>query len=311
VVVDEDGVRRRNLTAIEVDVVFDVHPRFSPDGRWVLFSSNRSRDRVEQSSLWLVPVTGGKPARLTHGSASDRDAEFTPDGRHIVYASDVGNDTLDLWILPIDRDGKPSGSPRQLTRTDDVSELSPSVTPDGKRVVYMAVDPASQTSTLRILDLQSGKTRDLTEGPFDATPRVSPDGRTIAFAAPVKGRGDIDLFAIDMEGKHRRILAADPLGDETGPFWSPDGCWLLATSVVRSPSNGKPLVSVLVALDVCGKAGPLRALHDPGGLVSRLGVAISPAGLDPARLRRQPLHMRETLRRLQQQAEDNERDVAP
>jgi len=130
----------------------------------------------------------------------------------------------------------------------------------------------------------------MTSGPFDNTPSVSPDGKTIAFSAAVKGREDLDLHAVDARGKNRRVLIAEPTSDESGPTWSANGCYVFATSVVRSAQNGRPLLSSLVFVDLCESRHQLRALHDPMvkenplAYVPRLGAAVSPAALDAQRL---------------------------
>ena len=66
---DANGANPRRLTS---HVARDANPRFSPDGRWVAFSSNR----MGNYDVFVVPVTGGEPARAAGaahgGSASER-----------------------------------------------------------------------------------------------------------------------------------------------------------------------------------------------------------------------------------------------
>src|ERR1700729_2602298 len=58
----EDGSNPRRLT---VHKAFDSHPRFSPDGKWIAFSSNRYGD----SDVFVIPAEGGTARRLTFHSA--------------------------------------------------------------------------------------------------------------------------------------------------------------------------------------------------------------------------------------------------
>ena len=294
--VDENGARLGDLTPGEAKATVDMNPAWSHDGEWVVFSSNRDRSRFEDSSLWLVRARpGAEPIRLTQGEPDDRDPRFMPGDRGVVYSAHIGNGSFDLWYLPLSWPGGHSapprpGRPRRLTRTDKLHELSPCPRPDGAGIVYMAIDPASKMSRLYWLALPAGKPVAISEGPFDSTPSFSPDGRTIAFSAPVKGRDDVDLFAVDVGGKHRRVLVEEPIADETGPVWSADGRYVFATAIVRSARTGEALISSLVFVDLVEKRHLLRAMHDPIVLenplayVPRLGVAVGPAGFDPARL---------------------------
>src|SRR5713226_8382920 len=61
--VDEDGSNSRRLT---VHRARDVHPRFSPDGKWIAFSSNR----YGNYDVFVIPAEGGKAKQLTFHSGS-------------------------------------------------------------------------------------------------------------------------------------------------------------------------------------------------------------------------------------------------
>src|SRR5271170_4765799 len=61
----------------------DTNPVFSPDGRWIAFSSNRHGSY----DVFVVPTQGGKPRRLTFDSAVDMVCGWTPDGKNVLFAS--------------------------------------------------------------------------------------------------------------------------------------------------------------------------------------------------------------------------------
>jgi len=71
-VVREDGSDPRRLT---VHPAHDSHPRFSPDGKWIAFSSNR----YGNDDVFVMPSGGGEPKRLTFHSAPDTVVGWSPD----------------------------------------------------------------------------------------------------------------------------------------------------------------------------------------------------------------------------------------
>jgi Tol biopolymer transport system component len=313
VYVDERGLTQADLTPIEPVTTLDTNASFSLDGRWVVFASTRGRRKLEETSLWIVPSHGGTPpVRLTQSTTADRDPRFVgQDG--LVYASNAGTN-FDLYYQPLESrgDGPPraAGKPRRLTSTPGIDELSPSPHPNGRGVVYMAMERGSQKAALFSVAIAGGQPVRITDGPFDATPAFSPDGRKIAFSAPVKGRGDIDLCVANADGSDQRIIVEDAVGDEVGPAWSSDGHQLFATSVVRSAKTGAALVSLLVYIDMTEKAPRLRALVDPAGISPRLGVALVPGSLDAGALRQNP-SLLDTTKSVIDRALEQQREQSP
>ncbi|MBL0938871.1 MAG: PD40 domain-containing protein [Gemmatimonadaceae bacterium] len=92
-----DGSNPRRLTA---HVARDFMPRFSPDGRWIAFTSNR----MGNNDVYVVPVEGGEPRQLTWFSGDDQALYWTPDGRELVISSSRGTHAFGspLYRLPLD-----------------------------------------------------------------------------------------------------------------------------------------------------------------------------------------------------------------
>src|SRR5947209_16857798 len=64
----------------------DIYPRFSPDGNWIAFSSNRDGNY----DVFVIPSTGGKPKQLTFHTADDNVVGWSVDGKRVVFSSTRG-----------------------------------------------------------------------------------------------------------------------------------------------------------------------------------------------------------------------------
>jgi tricorn protease len=94
----EDGGQARRLT---VHRARDVYPRFSPDGKWIAFSSNR----YGNYDVFLMPADGGKARQLTYHSADDAVVGWSPDSSKVVFTSSRGRlypGIPSLYEVPID-----------------------------------------------------------------------------------------------------------------------------------------------------------------------------------------------------------------
>ena len=107
------------------------NPHFSPDGKWIAFSSNRSGNY----SVYVVSVEGGTPKRLTWHPAASLVRGWSPDGKRILYATsrDSAPTGFDrLWTVAIE--GGPSTMLTNQWSTDG------SFSADGKQIVIDRMD---------------------------------------------------------------------------------------------------------------------------------------------------------------------------
>jgi tricorn protease len=97
-VVKEDGSQPRRLTAHRAA---SLHPRFSPDGKWIAFSSAR----YGNPDVFIIPTEGGEAKRLTFHSAADTVVGWTRDSKKVIFNSARGHlypGIPNLYEVPID-----------------------------------------------------------------------------------------------------------------------------------------------------------------------------------------------------------------
>ncbi len=276
--VSSDGARQSALTKLPSGSLnLDRSPVFTPDGAYLVFVSNRDREGLSDTSLWIVSEGGGQPKRLTDGAAVDRDPRISPDGLWLYFCSDR-NGSFDIYRARLNAADARLG-PLQAVTSVDSQVLSPSLSPNGQELSYMAVDAAGRSSIWRTHADGGAEPTQLSPGPMDMTPAWG-NVNTIAFASRAAGRDDADLFLMDADGSNRRSLFDAPNTDETGPRWSKDGRYVFAIGMYRSARDGKPLLGSVVFVDMREKKRVLRALHDPAVVESRIGLGLAPVKLD-------------------------------
>ena len=80
----EDGASVRRLTD---NIARETYPRFSPDGKWIAFSSNR----YGNNDVFIVPVGGGAPKRLTFHTGGDDVVGWTRDSQQVIFRAARGD----------------------------------------------------------------------------------------------------------------------------------------------------------------------------------------------------------------------------
>lgn len=230
-IMDYDGSNVQYLTDSNTIV---LAPRFSPDGKRVLYTSYETG----QPQIYLLDVASvGKVALNTGGGAMSFAPRFSPNGQSVVFSLANGGNT-DIYAMNLD-----GGNLRQLTNAPSI-ETGPSYSPDGQQIVFES--DRSGTQQLYVMPATGGEATRISFGPGRySTPVWSPRGDLIAFTKQNDGRFHIGVMRTD--GSEERLLTASFL--EEGPTWSPNGRVIMFTRETQGPSGAPALYSV----DISGR----------------------------------------------------------
>jgi dipeptidyl aminopeptidase/acylaminoacyl peptidase len=267
----------------------ETSPRWSRDGRFFVFASNRDAPTgsSSQNQLYLMRMDGGEARRITDAADGVSTFEFSRDGRWLVYRSGKDGEEQ-LYRLSVA--GIESAEPEQLTRQPagvGIWEWAP----DSRRIYFIAADTLDEDEKLRrekkftvnirnmetplsslwALDLDPVGTMRLTRdtsitvGGFT----ISDDGRWVGFRG-ISGdryRRNIteqninsDLFLLDARSGQIERLTNNEEVAENGPSFSPDGRWI----AFSAPDD-------LTKYSMKNTRVYIRAVNDRGGQWRKLG----------------------------------------
>ena len=210
-----DGSGARQLMS---DDFVENDPAVSPNGRYVLYSSNRSG----RWNIWRIDADGNNSKQVSDGDGPDSSPKCSPDGKWIVFQS-LRSGKSTLWKVPID-----GGPASQLT---DQLALLFSISPDGKFIAYATLDEQVSTqSQLVIIPFEGGPSvKSLSprfsifggNGATSAGLMWTPDGRAITYADQLNRAGN--LWSQPIDGGPPKQLTNFPSDMIFRFAWSTDG----------------------------------------------------------------------------------------
>jgi dipeptidyl aminopeptidase/acylaminoacyl peptidase len=225
----------------------DGSPRWSPDGRWLAFVSNRDGEEDKaKAQLYVMPTNGGDPRRLTDGDESVESIAWSPESSRIAFARRVRD-------AAYEEEDDRKRAPRRFTR------------------VFYKLDSVGWVGDRRkhlfVVGIDGGNARQLTDGDCENdSPAWSPDGKRLIFSALRGERWDVDfveaLYALEVdadgaepsrlsaedESAGRAAFSAD--GSLIAYYHAPDdGTWPHHSQVAVIPAAGGERRVLTASLD--------------------------------------------------------------
>ena len=217
------GGGERKLSDFRIGGGISARVAWSPDGRWIVGRPDLIEDVAKRGSwaLYLIPLGGGTPRRLTEAKAPDMDAApaFSPDGRRFAYAAcaNLTSRTCGVNVIDLRADYTPAGPPRRLTDAGrGISAIAWSR--DGTSIVY-DTNVRGRWELWRV-SLDGGAEPERLEVPGDHSrqPAVAPAGERLAFARAYQVRS---IFQLRSKGEPEPVLVSSAW--DYNPQFSPEG----------------------------------------------------------------------------------------
>jgi Tol biopolymer transport system component len=178
---------------------YDAEGSYSPDGKQIVFSSQRDGDmEPAHSQLWIMNSDGSQPRQLTQAPKCYNGGPFfSPDGKRVIFRSDrKEKDRLQIYVINADGSGE-----RALTDRPTWVCWGPYWHPDGKHIVYAGADHGTggrPNYDIYWMNVDSGKETRITFAPgADVLPVFSPDGKKLMWTSTRDGRQPSQIYLAD------------------------------------------------------------------------------------------------------------------
>jgi len=288
-----DGSHRAQLTRGEKSA---TAPEFSPDGRYIYFSSERSG----KPNLWRIPVDGGEAEKLTDWKGEIGSFHVSPDGKWVAFAGmepradeekekkekrdfrviDENPKNHGIWIVAAEPDSQGKRTPRHLDTPGHATEFDWS--PDSRAIAFAHTPTPSAEdwpkADISEVTVETGAVRPLAAtAASEHSPHYSRDGKYLAFVRstdPARWAGMDRIVLLTRQSGEARELP--PTFDEAPALlgWAGD-----STRLLFSEARGVAHVVYTMPID-----GPPTPLFEPRrgtlqtGHVNATGTAFGFAG---------------------------------
>ncbi len=176
---------------------YQLSPDWSPDGKYLLFESDRDADNF---NIWRIDADGTNPIKLTSNSGKNENPRYSPDGTKIVFTS-TRTGKREIWVMDAD------GINQKAVGLQSLRINSPDWSPDGTEIVFSGctrppIGASFKDSTCNLfkIALDASSAKQLTFGK-GADWHPSWGGTGIVFTS---SKAEYNLVVIDSEGSNMR-----------------------------------------------------------------------------------------------------------
>jgi len=226
-----------------------TNPKWSPDGNWLAFTSNRKDNK---NNLYILRLGGGEAEPLTDVKTGVSNFDWSADGRWIAYTmSDKKSDEEEkndkgkndfrwveenqkmsrLFVVSVMKDASGKREPRQLSTENYNVSGDFDWSPDGSKIAFShSRSPVANdwtTSDVSLVEVSSGKVKPFAKtAAAEISPRFSPDGKWLAISVsdiPARWASNETINVYPAAGGAPKALASSFDGQPNIAGWSPDG----------------------------------------------------------------------------------------
>jgi hypothetical protein len=248
---------------------YDNQPFFTPDGRAVLFTSDRASSQME---IYTYDLAARGISRLTNTPESEYSPTVTPDGRHLSVIRVEADGTQRLWKFTSD------GQNPSLVLTD-VKPVGYHAWLDDSTLVLFVLGQQGQPATLQVANIGSGQAQIVTRNIGQSIAKIPGGGVSFVQQA---GEGDARTLTITKVNTQGGKVVTTPLtpavagARQAHVAWTPDGTLLMAhDGTLHAWKQGESGWRAVADLDALGLRNVTRLAVSPKG--DRLAIVAVPS----------------------------------
>mgnify|MGYP001602814550 FL=1 len=221
--IDFDGYNLKKLTR---DNTVNLSPAWSPDGKWIVYTSYAARN----PDLVMINTAGEKRQTLNRFAGLNAAPAWSPDMQKIAFVLSRDQNS-EIYLL------KKNRKLQRLTRHYNI-DTSPTWSPDGKKIAFTSDRSGTGAPQIYIMDAEKGDSSRVNRISFGSSyndnPSWSPNGDKIAYTSLVGRKFQISIYDLET---HKSQIVTTGTGSAEKPSWSPDGRFIVYRKQVNGRSN--------------------------------------------------------------------------